>query len=99
MDFDRMVVKACKNISASDNLGDHDFRPRVKDLNSGIEFLIDTGAATSVFPKHLTKHAKMDQTGGLQAINGAKIPSFGRKTMKIRFDRKTFLDILQFSII
>ena len=45
MDFDRLVIKACSSINAStDNVDDHDFRPRIKDLNSGLFNLIDTGA-------------------------------------------------------
>ena len=45
MDFDRLVIKACQEVAAADDSADHDFRPRVKDLNSGKFFLIDTGAA------------------------------------------------------
>ena len=42
MDFDHLVIKACQKISAADEVVDHDFRPRIKDLNSGLSFLIDT---------------------------------------------------------
>ena len=53
MDFDRLVIKACQQVAAADvdDVTEHDFRPRIKDLNSGLYFLVDTGAACSVFPK------------------------------------------------
>ena len=53
MDFDNLVIKACREIAVTDDPGDHDFRPRIKDLNTGQYFLIDTGAAVSVFPKSM----------------------------------------------
>ena len=84
MDFDRLVIKACRAIDASDDPGDHDFRPRVKDLNTGLYFLIDTGASISVFPKHLCpdlKNAQPEVHKGLKAINGSKITTFGTKTL------------------
>ena len=48
VDFDRLVIKACKAVDAASDPGDHDFRPRVKDLNSCEFMLIDTGASLSV---------------------------------------------------
>ena len=71
MDFDRLVIKACRQIAKADDKGDHDYRPRVKDLNSGRYFLLDTGAALSVFP-HSGVQSDVDDGGGLQAINGSK---------------------------
>ena len=49
IDFDHLITKACKQIASSDtdDIQAHDFRPTIKDLNSGMLFLIDTGAATS----------------------------------------------------
>ena len=91
MDFDRLIIKACQQISASDDTADHDFRPRIKDLNSGTYFLIDTGAAQSVLPRYMVKEElKLDTDRGLQAVNGTKIPTFGKKTVKVRFNKKVF---------
>ena len=100
MDFDRLIVKACQEIAVADDLGDHDYRPRIKDLNSGHYFLIDTGAALSIFPSSLVREGEREREGGghtrpdsklaLQAINGTKIPTYGKKTVKLRFDKKTF---------
>ena len=39
MDFDHLVIKACQEISSANETVDHDFRPRIKDLNSGLYFL------------------------------------------------------------
>ena len=90
IDLDHLVIKACQEIASNTDTADHDFRPRIKDLNSGICFLIDTGAALSVFPKSDDHSEPMDENKGLQAINGTKIPTFGTKTIKVRFNKKTF---------
>ena len=90
MAFDRQVLKACKTIASTTDLADHDFRPRIKDLNTGLYMLIDTGAAVSVFPRTLSKNSTLDVKTGLQAINGTKIPTYGTQSVKIRLDRKTF---------
>ena len=91
MDFDRLIIKACKQIDANDNEADHDFRPRIKDLNSGQFFLIDTGAAQSVIPRSMVKGApEMDQNNALQAVNGTRIPTYGKETVKLRFNKKVF---------
>ena len=90
MDFDRLVIKACQKVAAESDPGDHDFRPRAKDLNSNTYFLVDTGAAVSVYPRSMVTNAKCDVTRGLEAVNGTKIPTFGNKRVKVRFDQKTF---------
>ena len=86
MDFDHLIIKACQQIASNNEPSDletHDFRPRIKDLNSGQFFLIDTGAATSVIPKSDDDDAPMDHKTGLQAVNGTKIPTFGKKVVTI----------------
>ena len=92
MDFDHLIIKACQEIAANDSsdIQAHDFRPMIKDLNSGLFFLIDTGAATSVFPKSDDHKVPMDEKTGLQAVNGTKIPTYGKKLVKLRFNKKTF---------
>ena len=90
MDFDRLVIKACQVIASNEDTADHDFRPHIKDLNSGRLFLVVTGAAVSVFPKSDDHKGDPDENVGLQAINGAKIRTFGKKTVKLRFNKKVF---------
>ena len=76
MAWDRLVIKACKKIEANVDQADHDFRPRIKDLNSGLYLLLDTGAALSVFPRsHCKGNLTQDVDKGLVAINGSKIPT------------------------
>ena len=50
-----------------------DFRPRILDLLSKKWFLIDTGAAVSVYPKSMCPFAKQNEQIALRAINGEKI--------------------------
>ena len=96
MDFDHLVIKACQEISSAETIDpiEHDYRPRIKDKNSGRFFLIDTGAALSVIPKSMVADEvaglKQDEGSALQAINGSKVPTFGTRPVKLRFDRKTF---------
>ena len=79
-DWDRLVMKSCQKIEAQADPGEHDFRPRVKDLTSGHFFLIDTGAALSVIPKSLCQgKMEVDKSSGLQAVNGSKIPTSAEK--------------------
>ena len=87
VDFENKVRQAVEAIAAAD--GDQDFRPRLKCLNTKMHFLIDTGAAISVYPCRLCPNAKEDFKKGLQAINGSKIKTFGNKTIKIRPDKKS----------
>ena len=64
--FEVEVRKAAKSVVANQK---SDFRPRIKDLNTGMYYLIDTGACVSVFPKSQCPEAKLDQSKGLQAVN------------------------------
>ena len=84
--WDKNVRKACQEIAATQDLGDHDFQPRVKDLNTGMFMLIDTGASVSVFPRTHSPTAQFDPHTGLKAINGTKIATYGTKSVKIRLD-------------
>ena len=80
MDWDRRVLRACRKIESTSDPGDHDFRPRVKDLNSGRFFLVDTGASLSVYPKSwCSEVVALDASKALQAVNGSKIATFGQK--------------------
>ena len=83
------VEKAAKSVlAAAEKEGD--FRPRIKDLNSGHYFLIDTGACTSVYPKKWCPDAILDSSRGLQAVNGSTISTYGTKSVNIRLNRKQF---------
>ena len=81
--WELQVQKAANNIvSAAEREGD--FRPRVKDLNTGHYFLIDTGACTSVYQLKYCPDAKLDSSKGLQAVNGSTIQTYGSKVLNIR---------------
>ena len=88
MDWDRLVIKACQNVASSNNEGDLDFRPRIKDKNSGLYFLVDTGAAVSVLPKTTEPETDCDVTRGLEAVNGSKIKTYGNKRIKLRLAKR-----------
>ena len=89
MTWDRQISRLCRDIASSDDEGDHDFRPKIKDCNTGQYMLIDTGACVSVFPKHLCPTAKLQKHSGLKAVNGTQIPSYGQQTINIRLNKKT----------
>ena len=74
--FEINVRKAAKSVVADQK---SDFRPRIKDLNTGMYYLIDTGACVSVFPKSQCPGAKLDQSKGLQAVNNTTIATYGTK--------------------
>lgn len=49
------------------------------DCNSGLRFLVDTGAEASIIPPACTDRKQQDGTG-LQAINGTPIATYGRRS-------------------
>ena len=55
------VAKAAKLAVDAAQSENHDFRPRIKDLNSGNYFLVDTGACVSVFPLKNRPGAVLDE--------------------------------------
>ena len=58
IDWEARVKWAAQTVAAvSDFIDD---RPRIRDLNSGLTFLIDSGAAISIFPKAKCPKAKKD---------------------------------------
>ena len=71
--WELQVAKASE--IAANATADSDFRPRIKDHNSGLFMLVDTGAAVSVFPKKLCPRASVDNSKALKAVNGSTIPT------------------------
>ena len=57
----------------------------VLETNTGLYFLIDSGADISVFPSHKCTHssASPDSLPRLRAANGSVIPSFGVHSLKL----------------
>ncbi|KAK4467509.1 hypothetical protein MN116_000301 [Schistosoma mekongi] len=55
----------------------------VRDKNSGLNFLVDTGAALSIIPKNKTELGRETSSVTLQAANKTKIATFGQKTMTL----------------
>ena len=51
--WETAIKEAVESISfeAEENPENTDIRPKIKDKNSGAHFLIDTGAAISIWPK------------------------------------------------
>ena len=88
--WDDLVTAAAQQIAETEEIESQDVRPRVKDLNSGQFLLVDTGAQISVWPKSLCPEAKLDESKGLQAVNGSKMPTYGTKTVKIRLNKRVF---------
>lgn len=62
----------------------------VQDHNSGIQFLIDTGAQISAIPATWRDKDQAIQGAPLHAANGTKIATFGFRTMTLILDNSTY---------
>ncbi|CAI2738545.1 unnamed protein product [Dicrocoelium dendriticum] len=97
----RKCVKPCnyaeqqgnlgRSVTATDATGQHQSRLiRVRDLTSGIEFLVDTGAEVSVIPRSSDEVVSPSPTK-LRAANGTPIATFGEKLLTLNLGlRRTF---------
>ena len=68
----------------------NDLRPRAYDYNSKMWLLLDSGTAVSCYPRHLYPEAQLDPDRALQAVNGAKIASYGQRHVKIDLGGRTY---------
>ena len=55
----------------------------VTDRNSGLRFLVDTGAEASVISAIRTDHKYQQDGLGLQAVNGTLIATYGRRSLTL----------------
>ncbi|XP_018653579.1 hypothetical protein Smp_173950 [Schistosoma mansoni] len=55
----------------------------VRDRNSGLNFLVDTGAALSIIPQNKTEISRKTSSITLQAANKTKIATFGQKNLTL----------------
>ncbi|TNN15263.1 Pol polyprotei, partial [Schistosoma japonicum] len=55
----------------------------VRDRNSVLNFLVDTGAALSIIPKNKTKLGRETSSVTLHTANMTKIATFGQKTLTL----------------
>ena len=67
-----------------------DLRPRAWCSRTHTSFLIDSGAAVSVFPRDPEVDVTPDPAVSLRAVNGSVIPTFGRKTIRMQFGNAHF---------
>lgn len=59
------------------------YRLFIKDRNSGLNFLIDTGANISVLPVKMAEKRTRTPENYLYAANGSSIPTYGEKTVNL----------------
>ncbi|CAH8564643.1 unnamed protein product [Dicrocoelium dendriticum] len=80
-----------RSVTATDATGQHQSRLiRVRDLTSGTEFLVDTGAEVSVIPRSSDEVVSPSPTK-LRAANGTSIATFGEKLLTLNLGlRRTF---------
>ena len=64
-------------------------RPRAVDSN-GLSYLIDTGAAVSCYPVSRVNRPISDPKVTLQAVNGSRIKTFGKRTFRFKFGTLSF---------
>ena len=63
----------------------------VTDCNSGLRFLVDTGAEASVIPPARTDRKHQQDGPGLQAVNVTPIATYGRRSLTLDLGlRRTF---------
>ena len=63
-----------------------DLRPYVRDKLSNKWFLVDTGAAATIFPKSMCDNdPKSDPKTKLLAVNGTYNETFGKKHIELQF--------------
>ena len=89
--FEVQVKEAVGQVVAAAEAQNSDFRPRIKDLNSKKYFLIDTGACVSVYPKSFCPNAVLDDKKGLKAVNGSTLSTYGKINVKVRLDKKNYV--------
>lgn len=62
----------------------------VPDRDTGLRFLVDTGAEVSILPA-TPKDKRMSSTSQLQAVNGTPIPTYGERSLTLNLGlRRTF---------
>ena len=66
----------------------NDYRPRIKDKNSQRWFLVDTGAAVTVFPRKWHKTGQLDGQRTLKTVSGSFIKTYGTATVKFNFGKQ-----------
>ena len=80
--FENQIKDATLQICSTEY--ESDPRPRLFDLNSGMNILLDSGAAVSIWPQRCFQNTTVDNSKCLQAVNGAKIKTHGSRYLKIR---------------
>ena len=94
-DWSSQVASACVAAAAVE-VPDYDpgltsdCRPRVFDYNTRTWLLLDSGAAVSCYPHSAFPHLQPDPNKVLQAVNGATVPTYGTKTIKINLGGRTY---------
>ena len=63
--------------------------PHIKDKESGLLFLLDSGAEISLVKPLPHEHRNQQASNPLVTVNGAPIATFGFRTMYISFDKVT----------
>ena len=63
--------------------------PHIKDKESGLLFLLDSGAEISLVKPLPHEHRNQQASNALVTVNGAPIATFGFRTMYISFDKVT----------
>ena len=68
----------------------NDIRPRFLDGISKEWLLLDSGAQVTVVPKKMYPSAQPDMRSAIQAVNGARVQTYGKSPIKVRMGRKTY---------
>ena len=86
--FESLSAEAC--IAAAEVPVHADLRPRIYNNNDHSWLLLDSGAAISCYPRRPGDPNTPDPDRALKAVNGARIATYGTKTVNLNFGGKTY---------
>ena len=81
--WEQSVKQTASEICSVQKATKMDLRPRLMDQNSGLSILLDTGTCASIWPRRYFKNLTPDPHKKLQAVNGARIDTYGEETIEI----------------
>ena len=84
------IIEETKGIFAAKSDCDTDLRPKAYCSRTKRAFLVDSGAAVSVFPRAAFPDVQADDAVHLRAVNGSLIKTFGKRTLRLQFGRAHF---------
>ena len=88
-EWEQMVKTTVAELAATETTHmSNDVRPYIRDKVSRQWLLVDSGAAVTCWPKKFLPDVPLDPKTKLQAVNGAKVNTYGYHTLTFEFGAK-----------